>query len=83
MYTVLILLGLFSINISHIHIKGMELYVTKTAHGSCLLLHRSFRQANFPTTTEFRGIYVLLLLCGDISPNPVSPSPVSFGVINC
>ena len=87
MYTLycLILLCLFSINITH---KGTELYITKTAHGSSLLLPRSFRQAsccrnvkNFPTTTtNFRGFSVLLLLCGDISLNP---GPVSFGVINC
>ena len=76
----LILLGLFSVNIS---CKGTELYVTKTA----LLLPHSFRQAsccrnvkNFPTSTKFRGFSVLLLLCGDISLNR---GPVSLGVINC
>ena len=80
----LILLGPFSVNISH---KGTELYATKTAHSSCLLLPCSFIQAsccrnvqNFPTTTKFRGISVLLLLCGDISLNP---GPVPFGEINC
>ena len=86
MYTLYckILLCLFSVNITR---KGTELYITKTAHGSSLLLPRSFRQAsccrnvkNFPTTTNFRGFSVLLLLCGDISLNP---GPVSFGVINC
>ena len=86
MYTLycLILLGLFSVNISR---KGTELCVTKTAHGSSLLLPHSFRQAsccrnakNVPTTTKFRCISVLLLLCGDISLNP---GPVSLGVINC
>ena len=35
---------------------------------------------NFPSTTKFRGISVLLLLCGDILLNP---GPVSFGVIHC
>ena len=75
-------MGLFSVKVS-----GTELYVVKTAHGSHLLLPRSFRQAscrcnvkNIPTTTKFRGISVLLLLCGVISLNP---GPVSFGVINC
>ena len=65
----------------------MELYITKTAHGSSLLLSHSFRQAscyhnvkNFPATTKFRGISVLLLFCLDIWLNP---SSVSFGVINC
>ena len=80
----LILVGLFSVNVSR---KGTELYVAKTAHGSHLLLPRSFRQAsccrnvkNISTTTKFRGISVLLLLCGDIS---LKPGPVYFGVINC
>ena len=86
MYTLycLIFLCIFSINITR---KGTELYITKTAYGSSLLLPRSFRQASccrnvkkFPTTTNFRGFSVLLLLCGDISLNP---GPVSFGVINC
>ena len=65
----------------------MELYVSKTAHGSSLLLPHSFRQANcrcnvknIPTIAKFRGISIILLLCGDISLNP---GPVSFGVINC
>ena len=80
----LILLGLFSVNIS---LRRTELYVLKTAHGPNLLRPRSFRQAtcchnvkNIPTAAKFRGIFVLLLLCGDISLNP---GPVSFGVINC
>ena len=67
----LILVGLFSINISR---KGTELYVGKTAHGSHLLLPRSFRQAsccrnvkNIPTTTKFRGISILYLICGDFN----------------
>ena len=56
MYTLycLILLCLLSVNITR---KGTELYITKTAHGSGLLLPRSFRQASccrnvktFPTT---------------------------------
>ena len=63
-------------------------YILKTTHGSSLLLlPGSFRQAsccsnvkNFPTTTRFRGVSVLLLLCGDISLNP---GPISLGVINC
>ena len=74
----------FFLNISH---KGIELYVSKTAHGYGLLLPRSFKQANcccnvknIPTTAKSRGISVLLSLCGNISPNP---SSVSFGLINC
>ena len=62
-------------------------YISKTAHGSSLLLPHSFRQAsccrnvkNIPTTAKFRDISVLLLLCRDISLNP---GPVSFRVINC
>ena len=86
MYTLycLILLGLFSVNITR---KDTEFYITKTAHDSSLLLPRSFKQVsccrnvkNFPTTTKFRDFSVLLLLCGDISLNP---GPVSLGVINC
>ena len=73
-----LLLGLFSIKISR---KGTELYVTKTAHGSSLLLPRSFRQASCCRNVKnFRGISVLLLLCGDI---PLNPGPVSFSVRNC
>ena len=34
----------------------------------------------FPCLTKFRGLSVLLLLCGDISLNP---GPISFGVVNC
>ena len=70
----LILVLVFSVNVLR---KGTELYVTKTAHSSRLLLPHSFRQAscccnvkNMDTTTRFRGISVLLLLCDDISLNP-------------
>ena len=31
-------------------------------------------------STKFRGLSILLLLCGDISLNP---GPISFGVVNC
>ena len=78
------LLGSFLHNISR---KGTELYVLKTAHGSSLLLLHSLKQTsccynvkNIPTAAKFRGMFVLLLVSGDIYLNP---GPVSFGVINC
>ena len=85
MYTpcCLALLLLFLVNVSRI---GTELCVSATTQDSSIL-PRSFRQAScsrnvhhFPCSTKFRGLSILLLLCGDISLNP---DPISFGVVNC
>ena len=85
MYTpcCLALLLLFLVNVSRI---GTELCVSVTTQDSSVL-PRSFRQAScsrnvhhFPCSTKFRGLSILLLLCGDISLNP---GPISFGVVNC
>ena len=85
MYTpcCLALLLLFLVNVSRI---GTELCVSATTQDSSVL-PRSFRQAScsrnvhhFPCSTTFRGLSILLLLCGDISLNP---GPISFGVVNC
>ena len=85
MYTpcCLALLLLFLVNVSHI---GTELCVSGTTQDSSVL-PRSFRQAcckrnvhRFPCSTKFRGLSILLLLCGDIS---LIPGPISFGVVSC
>ena len=73
----------FLVNVSR---NGTELFVSGSIQASSNL-PRSFRQAScsrnvhqFPCLTKFRGLSVLLLLCGDISLNP---GPISFGVVNC
>ena len=73
----------FFVNVSR---NGTELFVSGSTQASNRL-PRSFRQAScsknvhhFPCLTKFRGLSVLLLLCGDISLNP---GPISFGVVNC
>ena len=73
----------FLVNVSR---NGAELFVSGSTQASSHL-PRSFRQAScsrnvhhFPCLTKFRGLSVLLLLCGDISLNP---GPISFGVVNC
>ena len=73
----------FLMNVSR---NGTEFFVSGSTHASSRL-PRSFRQAScsrnvhhFPCQTKFRGLSVLLLLCGDISLNP---GPISFGVVNC
>ena len=79
----LALLLLFLVNVSRI---GTELFVSETTQDSSVL-PRSFRQAScsrnvhhFPCSMKFRGLSILLLLCGDISLNP---GPISFGVVHC
>ena len=74
---------LFLVNVS---IKGTELFVSGTTQDSSVL-PRSFRQGScsrkvhhFPCSTTFRGLSILLPLCGDIS---LKPGPISFGVVNC
>ena len=69
-----------------LHRNGTELFVYGSTQASSRL-PRSFRQAScsrnvhhFPCLTKFRGLSVLLLLCGDISLNP---GPISFGIVNC
>ena len=73
----------FLVNVSR---NGTELFVSGSTQAS-RHLPRSFRQAScsrnvhhFPCLIMFRGLSVLLLLCGDISLNP---GPISFGVVNC
>ena len=73
----------FLVNVSQ---NGTEFFVSGSTQASSRL-PRSFRQASccrnvhhFPYLTKFRGLSVLLLLCGDISLNP---GPISFGVVNC
>ena len=78
-----IFLLLFPVNVS---CKGTELFIPKTACCSSLL-PQSFRQSSyyrnanlFPCISTFRGLSVLLLLCGDMSLNP---GTISFGVLSC
>ena len=72
----------FFVNVSR---KGTELFISGSSHDSSLL-PQSFRQPSWcrnvnqlPSIAKFRGLSVLLLLCGDISLNP---GAISFGVVN-
>ena len=74
---------LFVINVSRTGTVGCA---SGSTHDSSIL-PRSFRQAgfvrnvrHFPCSTNFRGLSILLLLCGDISLNP---GPITFGLVNC